>query len=192
MSLWLWLGILLFFGPHFYSVLMSDHRTATRHSFGEKRFKGLYALVSLAGIILMAVGYVAGRNEPGGVEQFYEPWFGARHAAMGLILIGFILIFSNQTKGYIRATLKHPFSIGVAFWSIAHLLVNGEKAVVVIFGAFLILSVLDVILGLARGKVAAFAPNWKHDLRGLIVGLVLYLVFMFGFHPYILGVPVVG
>jgi hypothetical protein len=32
----------------------------------------------------------------------------------------------------------------------------------------------------------------KSDIRAVIIGLVLYAVFLFGFHPYVLGVPVVG
>ena len=185
----LWLGVLLFGGTHVFSLLMPAHRNGLKARWGEKRYMGIYSLVSLAGLVLLGFGYVAGRGDVA-AANLYEPWAGARHIMMLLVLVGFILIFSNKNGGYISRTLHHPFSIGVALWSLGHLLVNGEPAVVVIYGLFLALSLLDIFLGFARGKWATHVPNIRGDIRSVVVGLVLFAVFAFGFHPYVLQIPV--
>ena len=43
-----------------------------------------------------------------------------------------------------------------------------------------------------RGKRPDYIPRVRSDVLAVVIGLVLYLVFLFGFHPYVLGVPVLG
>ncbi len=186
----LWIGVLLFGGGHLLPMLVPSVRRQLVSRLGENAYKGIYSLVSVSGLVFLALGYVAGRSEPAS-EIFYEPIFTLRHLTMLLVLAGFILIFSNGTKGYFRKYVRHPFSWGVILWSTGHLLANGEKAVVIIFGLFLLLSLIDIAVNSRRKPLAAFAPNGLHDLRGLAVGVVLYLIFLFGFHPYVLNIPVI-
>jgi uncharacterized membrane protein len=188
----LYLGILLFAGPHLWSMLAPGHAAAMRQKLGSSLYKGLYSLFSLIGLVLMSMGYLRGRSGPNSLQMFYEPWLEGRHLMFLLVLVGFILIFSNNSKGYIAKTLQHPFSIGVVLLSFGHLLVNGERAVVLIFGSFLLLAVLNIVLGFSRGTTMIEKPNWLHDVRGIVVGMILYVVFMFGFHPYVLNIPVAG
>lgn len=185
----LWLGVVLFGGVHLFSMLLPSIRDGWKARLGAGRYMGLYSLVSLAGLVFLALGYLAGRADPA-AGDLYAPWSGARHVMMLVVLLGFILIFSNKNGGYISRSLHHPFSIGVALWSTGHLLVNGETAVVVIFGMLLLISLLDVVLGFARGKRATHVPQVKYDVRSVVVGLVLFAVFAFGFHPYVLHIPV--
>jgi uncharacterized membrane protein len=186
------LGVVLFGGAHFASIVFPGFSKHLQSRFGRGAYMGIYSLVSVAGLWFLARGYLDGKA--GGVsgDQLYQPWLGARHIMMTLVLIGFVFIFSNSSKGYIAKTLRNPFSIGIALWSIGHLLVNGEIYAVVIFGLFLTISILDIALNEMRGQRPTFTPNWKHDLRSVVVGLVLFAVFAFGFHPYVLGIPVVG
>jgi uncharacterized membrane protein len=187
MGLFLVLGVLAFGLPHALSILFPGSRNNIKLRLGEGLYKGVYSLLSLAGIGSFVWAYHIAPSE----SVLYEPAYALRHPLMLVILLAFILIFSNNSKGHIRSWLKHPFSIGIGLWSISHLLLNGETAVVVIFATLLTLAVLDVVFSLARGKNAVFEPSWKYDLRGVAVGVVLYLVFLFGYHPYVLGVPVV-
>jgi uncharacterized membrane protein len=82
-------------------------------------------------------------------------------------------------------------SIGIGLWAIAHLFANGDRPAVYFFGSFLGLAVLDIILSSARGKLPHHEPQLKSDVRAVVIGVILYLIFLFGFHPYILGLPVV-
>jgi uncharacterized membrane protein len=190
--IWVYAGILLFALPHLFSLLFRGGKDSLKARFGEGPYKGVYSLLSFLGLAALAYGYYVARTDPSSADLAYEPLAAARHPMMLMVLIGFILIFANQSEGYLRAWLKHPFSIGVSLWSIGHLLVNGEKAVVAIFGLFLVLSLADIVLGFARGRGPVHRPNWRHDLRAVVVGVVLFLVFAFGFHPYVLKIPVIG
>lgn len=187
---YLWLGVLLFGGVHVLFMALPSLRAILVGKLGENGFKGLYSLISVVGLAALAKAYLVGRSGPASLEQFYQPLDGARQVMMVLVLVGFILIFSNKSKGYIGHTLRHPFSIGVALWAIGHLLVNGERAVVVIFAMFLFISLLYIALSVARGKGPTHQPQLRYDVRSMVVGMVLYVVFALGFHPYVLNIPV--
>lgn len=184
----IWLGVVLFGGPHLFSMVLPGQRDSLQAAAGEKLFKGLYALVSLVGVFLLVMGYSAAMAV--GPDILYAPSPAARHGTMLLVLLGFILVGASHGKGYIKRFARQPMSLGVGLWSLGHLLANGEKPVVVIFAMFLALSILDIILCTMRGKVSVHTPNLRSDVIAVIVGMVLYVLFLFVFHPYILGVPV--
>jgi uncharacterized membrane protein len=104
----------------------------------------------------------------------------------------FILLGASHGKGHIKRIVRHPFSLAIVLWAASHLLVNGERALVWLFGSMLVVALADLIFSFARGKGPDHVPQVKSDIRAVVIGVVLYLVFLFGFHPYILGVPVVG
>lgn len=188
----LWLGVLLFAGPHLYSTLLPAARDRLKARLGEGPYKGLYTLASLAGIVLLALAYLDGRAGPNALEVFYEPPAAGRHINMLFSLLAFILVAASHGKGYIKSFVKQPMSMGMALWSIGHLLANGEKTVVAIFAMLLVVSVLDIIFSTARGKVPSHEPRIRSDIVAVIAGVVVYAVLAFGFHPYILNVPVAG
>jgi uncharacterized membrane protein len=82
-------------------------------------------------------------------------------------------------------------SIGFGLWAIAHLLANGERPEIYLFGSILVVAVLDIILSTMRGKIPHHEPRLKSDVLAVVIGVVLYLIFLFGFHPYVLHVPIV-
>jgi uncharacterized membrane protein len=185
----LYVGILLFGGLHLWSIFCPAMRNRLFERLGEGAYKGGYSVISLVGLILIAVGYVL-TSDMG--FYLYHPSAGAKHITMTLVLIGFILIASNGGKGYIRKWVKHPFSLGVAFWAIGHLISNGETGVVIIFSMFLAISVLDIAFAVSRGELPNHTPEIKRDVIAVVAGLVVYAVMLFGFHPYVLGISVVG
>ncbi len=184
----LWLGTVLFAGPHLASTVFPVLRDRVKRRLGEGPFKGLYALVSLAGVVLLVLAYVQARS--GGGSVLHEPWNGSRHLNMLLSLAGFILMASARGQGYIRRAVKHPQSLGMALWATGHIFANGEMAVVVIFAAILVVALADIVFSLGRGRVPTHTPQLRSDLVAIAGGTVVYLVLLFGFHPYILNVPV--
>ncbi len=188
---YLYLGLVLFMAPHVFSMLLPSMRDGLKARVGESAFKGIYALVSLAGVACMVIGYSSAWSTGIGTETVYDPPVWGRHATMLLVLIGFILIGASHGKGHLKLWLRNPMSIGIALWALGHLLANGTRFDVWLFGAFMVLGVLDVILSTMRGKAPSHEPRLRSDVVAVIVGVVLYAAFLLLFHPYILGVPVV-
>ena len=188
---YLYLGILLFGGPHLFSILFPALRDSLKQSLGEKPWKGLYSLVSLAGLVLMIVGFAKSRAGPLAADLLYFPAYWTRHATMLLVLLAFILLGASHGKGYLKKWLHNPMSIGIALWATGHLLANGKRTDVYLFGTFLVVAVADILMSEARGKRPSHIPRLRSDIVAVAVGVVLYAVFLFGFHPYVLNLPVV-
>ncbi len=186
------IGLVLFSVVHLFSMLLPAARNTLKARMGEGPYKGIYSLVSLAGVAFIVWGYHLVANGPEAGDLVYEPAAGSRHITMLLVLLAFILVGAAQGKGYMKRWLRQPMSIGIALWSVGHLLSNGRRCDIYIFGTFLVLAVLDFILCTARGKVPTHQPVLRADIIAVVVGVILYAVFMFGFHPYILGIPLVG
>jgi uncharacterized membrane protein len=185
-------GCLLFGGAHLFSIFFPGLRGALKTRMGEKAWKGLYSAVALAGLALMAVGYVQTRAGPAAADIVYEPLDSMRHLTMLATLIAFILIGASHGKGYLKKWLHNPMSIGILLWSGSHLLVNGQRAEVWLFGTFFVVSLADIVMSELRGKRPQYEPRLRSDIIAVAVGIVLYLVFLLGFHPYVLNVPVAG
>ncbi len=185
-------GIFLFGGIHVFSMLLPAQRDALEARLGEKAWKGVYAIISLTGLGLMIWGFVLGRSDSAGSEWLYTPAIWARHVTMLLVLLAFILLAASHGKGYLRLWVRNPMSIGIGLWATGHLLANGKRVDLYFFGTFLILALLDIGLSTLRGKVPVHQPHVRSDIIAVIAGMVLYVIFLFGFHPYVLNLPVAG
>ena len=184
-------GIVLFGGVHVLSILLPGLRDGIRDAVGTGRFKGIYALLSFIGLGLLIKGYIDARASGDGYELLYEPAAGAKHITMLLVLLGFILLAASHGKGHLRRWVRNPMSIGIVLWATGHLIANGERATVAIFGMFLVVGLLDIIFSTMRGKRPVYEPNVRSDIIAVVAGLVLYAIFLFGFHPFVLQIPVV-
>jgi uncharacterized membrane protein len=189
--IYLLLGALLFGGSHLFSVVLPNQRNTLKAAIGVKAWSGIYAATALMGIVFFILAYRNMADGPLG-ENLYQPWPEGKHLVMLLALIMFILLGASMGKGYIRLYLRHPMSIGIALWAGGHLLVNGERAVVWLFGTLFIIAIADLAFSTLRGKKPDYVPQVKSDIRAVVIGVVAYAIFLFGFHPYVLGVPVVG
>jgi uncharacterized membrane protein len=185
-------GLALFSVVHLFSMLLPAVRNSLKTRMGEGPYKGLYSLLALTGFALIIWGYILVSNGPEAADVVYEPAAGSRHITMLLVLLAFISLASTGGKGYIARLVRQPMSVGVALWSVGHLLSNGRRYDLYIFGTFLALALLDIILSTARGKLRLKPPTLRADIIAVVSGTILYAVFLFGFHPYILGIRVVG
>lgn len=185
------IGIVIFVGAHLAVMLSPGLREGFRAGLGEGPYKGVFSLVSLLGLGLMIYGFYTTRATLEGTDYLYAPAPWTRHAAMTLVLLAFVFVGASHGKGYLKRWLKQPMSIGIGLWAVAHLLANGDRPGVVMFGAILALAVIDIILSTLRGKVPTHEPRVRSDVIAVIVGVILYLVFLFGVHPYIFNLPIV-
>lgn len=187
-------GLVLFLGAHSVRVFADGWRTATVARIGEKPWKGAYALVSLAGFALLAVGYGAARANP--VILWNTPPVAMRHVAALLTLVAFVLVTAAYVPGNgLKAKLHHPMVIGVKVWAVAHLLANNTLADLVLFGSFLLWAVLDFRAARRRDRAQGTVYPVGTAARtaiAVVVGVVLWAVFAFWLHRAWIGVPPMG
>jgi uncharacterized membrane protein len=186
------IGIVIFAGIHLLAMLYPSARDGLQERLGEGPYKGLFSLVSVLGLGLMIYGFYTTRGTLEPEDYLYTPAPWTRHAAMGLVLLAFIFLGASHGKSYLKLWLKQPMSIGFGLWAFAHLLANGDRPGAVLFASILGLAVLDIILSTMRGKIPHHEPQVKSDVRAVIIGIVLYLIFLLGFHPYVLKLPIVA
>jgi uncharacterized membrane protein len=194
-------------------------------AIGDGLYRGLFALASLATLVWMARAYAAAP----GLHLWQAPqsvhWLAVLLGLPAALLVTIGLTTPNPTttgaegllaegvpvRGIVRVT-RHPFLGGVAIWALAHLLVNGDAASLVLFGTLLALALLgprliDAKRARAYGqRWAAFAAqtsvlpfaaiaagrtrlvvseiaNWR-----LLLGVVVYVALLAG-HRWLIGVP---
>ncbi len=163
-------GLLLWSGSHFWKRLSPTSRA----SFGDKG-KGIVAVLSIIGIVLMVVGY---RGAEGPV------WWGRSSATVGinnlLMVFAFYLFAASGAKTRITRTIKNPQLTAVKVWAVAHLLVNGDLASFVLFGGLLAWAVGEVIL-LKRAGVPWTAPHpvpITKEITAIVATVVLTAIVM--------------
>ena len=185
------IGLVLFLGIHSISIVAPGLRARAAAALGPNPWRGLYALVSLAGFLLIIYGFHLARQAP--VVLYALPAW-TRHLTLLFMLPVFPLILAAYLPGRIRTALKHPMLAAVKFWALAHLLSNGMLADVLLFGSFLVWAVADRISFKRRPpQVVPTAPPGRfNDVIAVIAGLALYAVFIRWAHAWLFGVSPVG
>jgi uncharacterized membrane protein len=184
-------GLILFLGIHSLPMF-ADKRAALEEKFGVLGYKGLFAVVSAIGFVMIIYGYGAARAE--GPAILYDPPFWLRHVTMLFMIPVFIFLVAAYVPCRIKKALKHPMLVAVKLWAFSHLLTNGDLASVLLFGSFLVWAVADRISlkrrGLGGGAVMTKEPGKFSDIIVILVGLGLYVLFALKLHVLLIGVPV--
>jgi uncharacterized membrane protein len=181
-------GLVLFLGAHTLTT-MRDTRATLIGLFGEGPYKGLYSLLSLAGLVLIVWGF--GRYRGGGYIPVWDPPAWLHPIALILNWFAFVaLAAAYSPAGKIKGLLRHPMLAGLKAWALAHLLVKGDLGSMILFAAFLVWAVYDRIAVKRRGDAGAPPSGVSAgDAIALGVGSVAYAA-IFWLHPLIIGVPV--
>jgi len=186
------LGLVIFIGVHSVRIVADDWRTATIARVGEKKWKLFYTVASLAGIVLIVIGYGMARSA--GSPELYAPPTWTRHLAILLVAIAFILLAAGgkaAPANRIRAAVGHPQVVGVKVWSFAHLLANGRVVDVVLFGAFLAWAIVDYASARRRDRAAGVVHppgTSSRDATALAIGTIAWFAFGFWLHGPLIGV----
>ena len=181
-------GLIIFLGIHSISIVAPTFRDGMAARLGAGPWRGVYSLISLVGFVLLIWGYGLARREP---VVLYSPPFWTRDVTALLMLPVFPLLFAPYFPGRIKATLKHPMLVAVKLWAVAHLISNGMLADVVLFGGFLAWAVADRISFKHRTQrpLQGAPPSPRNDVIVVVVGLALYVLFVFWLHQKLIGVP---
>ena len=193
------LGLVLFLGCHSVRVFAEDWRVATRLRLGKKMYKGLYSLASIVGFVLIVDGFSLVRMDS---PMLWLPPVAMRHVASLLMLLSMILLVAGQVPhNAIKDRLKHPMVLSVKVWALAHLLANGRLADLILFGAFLVWSVLvfrasrqrDRLLDdLVPEPVETTEVASPTTTKVMVIGALVWAVLLLGGHAWLFGVSPVG
>lgn len=197
---------------------------------GQGPYLGLFVLLSWAGIIWLGFGFATARGSIANAA-YWGVTPATRWVQIGLQVVAFLFIViglttrnptavrgesalddPNVVKGMLRVT-RHPFLWGVAIWALGHLVVNGDRASVILFGAMLLLALFGTAsidakrrraMGAAWDAFAARTSNvpfgaivsgrqelgpalaeigWQRPLLAMAVVAALAVA-----HPYLFGV----
>jgi uncharacterized membrane protein len=187
------LGLVLFLGLHSVRVVAEDWRRAKIAQWGEQRWKGAYSLISAAGLALIFFGYAAARAQP---VLLWQPPTAMRHIAALLTLFAFWLLAAAYVpRNHLKAKLHHPMTLGIKAWALAHLLANQMLADALLFGGFLLWSVLVFRAARQRdraeGKV--YAPGTLAGTAvAIVAGTAAWAAFAIWLHGAWLGVRPFG
>ncbi len=108
-------GLILFLGAHSTRVFADDWRTRTMERIGELKWKGLVTALSIAGFVLLIVGYDQARMTP---IVLWQPPIWTRHVAVLFNLLAFILLAAAYVpRNIIKSRIGHPMIAGVKIWS---------------------------------------------------------------------------
>ena len=185
-------GLLVFLGVHLLPLMAPGIRATAVARMGEMPWKALFAVVSLAGFVLLVIGYDEARQTT--AVLLYTPPTWTRHLAHLLTLAAFILLLAPYLgRNHFRARFGHPMVLGAKTWALAHLLANGFLHDVLLFGSFLAWGVLSFILlrrrDRARGNMPIM-PTIAATAATVAMGVIAWFVFAKWLHPMWIGVPV--
>jgi uncharacterized membrane protein len=186
------LGLVLFLGAHVF-VTMRDRRAALVKQIGEWPYKGLFALVSIVGIVL--IGYGFARYRATGPITIWSPPAWTRQIVVVLMWPASIFVAAAYIPGNIKRVLKHPMLVGVKTWAVAHLCANGDLGGIILFAAVLLWAGYDRMTLKRRSDPGAPpipSGGMANDVVAIVVGTLLYLALGFVFHPIVIGVPAFG
>jgi uncharacterized membrane protein len=143
---------------------------------GEGPYMGLFSLASVAGLVWLGMAYGQARSEPWNTA-YWTVGEVSRQVQLILQLLAVLLIVPGLTtpnptsvrqegvlekpdavKGMLRIS-RHPFLWGVAVWALGHLIVNGDRASLVLFGSMLVLALFGTASIDAKRK-RALGPTW--------------------------------
>ena len=186
------IGLIIFLGSHSSRIFAEPWRNHMIDRLGEVKWKGLYTIISLIGLILVVIGYGQARQAP---IVLWQPATYLIHIAILLNLVAFIFLAgSSPNNNAIRLKLKHPMILGVKVWALAHLLANGTLVDLILFGSFLLWAVLDFRSARKRPihMPEKAVISTKATITVVVTGIVIWAAFIFGLHQYLIGVSPLG
>ena len=194
---WLLAGIVVFFGVH---LIPSRPRLRQNlvHAIGEMPYKGVFAILSFAGLALIIKGVIVAPPIP-----LWHPPPSAKMATAIFMAPALILLAVSpaqiimgkamgMTAGNIARIVRHPMSLGVLLWSLSHLLANGTLASLLLFGSFALFALYDMHdkRSTTTPSAAAKAPACiKSDVLAGVIGMAAYFL-LIAFHATLFGVAV--
>ena len=187
------LGLLLFLGVHSTRIFADGWRTQMVAKLGPLPWKGLYAVASILGFIVLVWGFRMARQDT--LVLYSTPRWMTHVTALLMILSMILFVAAYIPKNWFKWKFHHPQVLSVKLWAVAHLLSNGVAADVVLFGAFLAWAIFSFRAARIRDRVnntVYTPPNAIGTSIAVAAGLIAWSVFALLLHGPLIGVRPMG
>lgn len=139
--------------------------------------KAMLSVVLLISLVMIVIGFRSADD----TAIFWNKTAAMTGINNMLMVFAVYLYAASGMKTRITAIIRHPQLTAVKTWAVAHLLVNGDLASIVLFGTMLVWAVVEVILiNRANRDWIRPAPAPLGKEIGAVVGTVI-VVSLIGF-----------
>jgi uncharacterized membrane protein len=180
------IGLVVWTLAHALKRVAPGARGSLDRAVGAKPARGVMSVLILLGLVLIVWGF---RRAP--VIPVYDPAPWAIHVNNLLMVIAVLLLGLGHSKSRARGWLRHPMLTAVVVWAVAHLLVNGDEASLIMFGWLGLWAIGDMALINAREPVwtRPEGGSLTGDVRLVVIGAVIFAVIvtihtLLGYSPF--------
>jgi len=180
------IGIVIWVAVHFMKRLALAFRQSLTDRFGDGS-KGIIALLLVISVVLMVIGYRSAE-----IIAVYDPFSWAGRLNNLLMIVAFVMFGAGSKGSWLASRMRHPMLVGFKIWAIAHLLVNGDLASIILFGSMLAWAVAQVIL---INRATSWAPDRSikpgaKDAKLIFAWLVMFAIvaaihIWLGYNPFV-------
>ncbi len=153
------LGILIWWAAHLFKRLAPVQRAA----LGAKG-KGLVALLLLVAVVLMIIGF-----RGAAYIHVWAPPAAFVYVNNALMVLALYFTSPGPRKGALFYKMRHPQLFGFSLWAVAHLLVNGDLASLLLFGSMLAWA------GVEMAVINRAEPEWTPGPKGSLGKGLMFL-----------------
>ena len=181
--IWLASGVVLWSGAHLFKRIAPDARARLGNAG-----RPLMAVLLVGSVVLMTLSYQQASTTVWWGRQ--TPWVGVNNV---LVFLGFYFIAGSQVGARVVGVIRHPQLTAVTLWAVAHLLVNGDSASLILFGGLLVCAALEVVIINQRDgkpRLKKPQPSLLREVAAIAITLLVYGVTAY-LHA-LLGYPVHG
>jgi len=169
-------GVLLWTAAHLMRSVAPGVYQSIHQKFGQVGTKGVIAVAVLISLALMIAGYRSADY----VNLWQVPvWM--TYVNNLLMILALYMYFTTATvpgTAFMFGSLVNPQLTGFKVWAVAHLLVNGDLASLVLFGGLLLWAVAQVVLSkknvsLVDRSLAPIKSPWVH--LAVVFGALIFI-----------------
>ncbi len=134
-------GLLIFTIAHLMPAASPDTRTQLVARLGENAYRGIFAVVIVASLVLIVFGWKAAVP-----TVLYVPPAGGGSVISALVFFAFVMFVTSKARTNYRRLVRHPQMVAVILWAVAHLLVSGDSRSVLLFGGLGVWAIFEIVL----------------------------------------------
>jgi uncharacterized membrane protein len=175
-------GLILFLSVHSIGIFADQWRAIQIKKFGNRKYKFLYSFLSLAGLVLMTIGYKQ-HTYIADIAIWSAPSWAWSFVVYSNLIPLILLVAAYIPHNAIKIKLKDPMTIGVIIWAATHLVYVTSLAGIILFLSFLIWGALE-LMTCRKNHATMRSKNEKVSIPMTFLTVVLGIAFWSLFARY--------